>query len=99
MPADRINSFSPWHLVLVLDDSGSMQGSKIQMLNEAMERMIDEMRMLSGGMKPYFRISIVRFGSQAEVITVEVRPDDRVWIEVGGVQGAGSYSISAEVIP
>ncbi len=68
MPADRISSFSPWHLVLVLDDSGSMYGSRIKTLNEAMERMVDEMRSLSGGLKPYFRLSIIRFGTRPELL-------------------------------
>lgn len=69
MPADRISSYSPWHLVLVLDDSGSMQGRKIEMLNEAMRRMVDEMQTLSQGLKPYFRISIICFGDEAEIVS------------------------------
>lgn len=69
MPANRVTSRSPWHIVLVLDDSFSMQGPKIAMLNEAIRRMIAEMTEISGGMKPYFRLSIIRFGDDAEVLS------------------------------
>lgn len=65
MPASRITTKTPWHVILVLDDSCSMKDDgKISALNEAIERMIDEMRYLTGGgKKKYFRISIISFGS------------------------------------
>ena len=68
MPADRITSKSPWHIVLVLDDSGSMQGDPVRDVNEAVTAMTDEMKIISGGLKPYFKISIISFGSRPEVI-------------------------------
>ncbi len=68
MPAARVQSTSPWHIVLVLDDSGSMEGKPIKTVNQAVTAMIDEMRIISGGMKPYFRVSIVKFGSTAETL-------------------------------
>ncbi len=73
MPAERITSFSPWHAVLVLDDSGSMRGRKIEALNDAIRAMIDEMRLWSGGgRKPYFRVSVISFGSSATILSEAV---------------------------
>jgi uncharacterized protein YegL len=68
MPAPRITSKSPWHIVLILDDSNSMSGDRSQKLNDALDNMIEEMRIMSQGTKPYFRISVVSFGSSAKVL-------------------------------
>lgn len=68
MPAERVTSKSPWHVVFVLDDSGSMSGQPAIDLNEAMETMIEEMRLLSQGMKPYFKVSVVSFGSDSRIL-------------------------------
>jgi uncharacterized protein YegL len=73
MPAERITSFSPWHTVLVLDDSGSMEGRKIEALNDAIRAMVDEMKLWSGGgKKPYFRVSVISFGSTAKILSEAV---------------------------
>jgi Uncharacterized protein encoded in toxicity protection region of plasmid R478, contains von Willebrand factor (vWF) domain len=40
-----------------------MEGAPIKAVNDAVTAMVDEMRIISGGMKPYFRLSIVKFGS------------------------------------
>jgi len=73
MPAEKITSRSPWHAVLVLDDSESMKGRKIETLNDAIGAMIDEMRLWSGGgQKPYFRVSVISFGSSATVLSEAV---------------------------
>jgi uncharacterized protein YegL len=68
MPASRVTSNSPWHIVLVLDDSGSMSGNPAQHLNDAVTAMVDEMKILSGGKKPYFKLSVVSFGSRPTVL-------------------------------
>jgi uncharacterized protein YegL len=68
MPALRVTSNSPWHLVFVLDDSGSMSGEPANKLNEALDAMIEEMKLMSQGTKPYFKISIVVFGSNVSVL-------------------------------
>jgi uncharacterized protein YegL len=68
MPAQRVTSNSPWHIILVLDDSGSMSGQPAQDVNAAVTAMIEEFNILSMGSKPYFRISIVSFGSSAQVL-------------------------------
>src|SRR5262249_9078910 len=64
MPAPRVTSNSPWHLVFVLDDSESMTGAAANTLNQALE----EMKLLSQGTKPYFKISVIVFGSHVKVI-------------------------------
>lgn len=70
MPAPRVTSNSPWHIVLVLDDSGSMADSgKATMLNEALDAMIEEMRLQTQGMKAYFRMSVIAFGSHALILS------------------------------
>lgn len=68
MPANRVTSRNPWHVVFVLDDSGSMQNGPAASVNEALRATLDELEILSAGSKPYFKISIVVFGSHAEVL-------------------------------
>ena len=68
MPANRITSESPWHVVLVLDDSGSMAGNPSALLCESLKSMHAEMEITAKGTKPYFRVSIIAFGSSAKVI-------------------------------
>lgn len=67
MPATRVTSQSPWHVVLVLDDSGSMGGQPAALLNEALRAMIAEMEVVAKGTKSYFKMSIVEFGSSASI--------------------------------
>lgn len=68
MPAVRVTSQSPWHVVFVIDDSGSMSGQPANDVNEAMETMIEEMRLMSQGMKPYFKVSVISFGNDSNVL-------------------------------
>src|SRR5262249_18681033 len=68
MPAPRVTSNSPWHLVFVLDDSESMTGAAANTLNQALDEMLEEMKLLSQGTKPYFKISVIVFGSHVKVI-------------------------------
>lgn len=68
MPAERVTSKTPWHVVFVLDDSASMSGQPANDLNQAMETMIEEMRLLSQGMKPYFKVSVVSFGNDSHIL-------------------------------
>jgi uncharacterized protein YegL len=68
MPASRVTSNSPWHIVLVLDDSGSMTGDPAEEVNNAVTAMIDELKLMSMGMKPYFKLSVITFGSRPEVV-------------------------------
>lgn len=68
MPASRVTSNSPWHIVLVLDDSGSMWGPPADEVNNAVTAMIDELKLMSSGMKPYFKLSVITFGTRPEVV-------------------------------
>jgi uncharacterized protein YegL len=70
MPANRVTSLSPWHVVLVLDDSGSMAGQPANDLNDGLKAMIAEFEVIAKGTKPYFKVSIVSFGSTAREILV-----------------------------
>jgi len=72
MPSDRVHSRSPWHVVLILDDSTSMKGPKVESLNHAMKAMVGEMRLASGGIRPYFRVSVVKFGNNADILAEAV---------------------------
>lgn len=68
MPANRVTSETPWHVVLVLDDSGSMSGKPAADVNDGLRSMLAEMEVVAKGSKPYFKVSIVSFGSNAQVI-------------------------------
>jgi uncharacterized protein YegL len=68
MPAERVTSKTPWHIVLILDDSGSMTGTPATQVNEGVSAMIEELKLISQGMKPYFKISVIKFGSDSEVL-------------------------------
>lgn len=98
MPAERITSFSPWHLVLVLDDSGSMAGTKIEMLNDAMRKLVDEMRLFSGGKRSYFRISLVPFGSAAKILA-EARNEREIDVHsITSMRGDSGTTNAAEAL-
>lgn len=68
MPANRVTSETPWHVVLVLDDSGSMEGKPAADVNDGLKSMLAEMEVVAKGTKPYFKVSIVSFGSGAQII-------------------------------
>jgi len=105
MPASRVTRNSPWHLVFVLDDSGSMAGEPANKLNEAMEGMIEEMKLQSQGTKPYFKISTIIFGSSSRLVA-EVQSEqviDRSKItsfsgNSGGTNMAAGLMEAADVI-
>lgn len=63
MPAPRITSYSPFHMILVLDQSGAMQGARAYKLNNAVIAMIDEIKLMSCGVNSSFKLSIIAFGS------------------------------------
>lgn len=66
MPADRVTSKTPWHWLLILDLSNealSMGGV------QAVDALIEEMKLISQGLKSYFRLSIIRPGSRPRVLT------------------------------
>ena len=76
MTASRVTSATPWHIVLVLDDSGSMSGQPSQDVNEAIKQLIEELVTASMGKKPYFKVSVVSFGSSYHTIAEAVSETD-----------------------
>ena len=105
MPAERVTSNSPWHLLLVLDDSGSMTGAPANKLNEALDQMIEEMKLMSQGMKPYFKLSIIIFGSHVKLLaeaeseqTVDKTKITRFAGSAGGTDMAAALREAAAVL-
>lgn len=77
MPATRVTSESPWHTVLLIDDSGSMEGQPAADVSLGLETMLSEMAMLAGGnKKPYFKVSIIKFGSHVTQMAAAKSPAD-----------------------
>jgi uncharacterized protein YegL len=96
MPADRVTGKTPWHVLFVLDDSLSMEGDPARDVGKAVQAMIEEMRIISSGMKPYFRVSIVRFGSAPEVLCEAVSEQDIDLDRVSAMEGtSGSTNAAA----
>lgn len=96
MPASRVTSKNPWHMVLVLDDSGSMSGQECQDLNEAMKELIDALVTASMGQKPYFKVSVVSFGSSFQTLAEAVAETDLDENVIADFQGnSGSTNAAA----
>ena len=94
MPASRVTSKNPWHVVLVLDDSGSMSGQPCRDLNEAIKELIDALVTASMGQKPYFKVSVVSFGSNFNTLAEALPETDIDENVVANFQG-GSGSTNA----
>ena len=92
MPAERVTSLSPWHVVFVIDDSWSMSTSgAAKNVNAAMEQLISDMQLLSQGMKPYFKLSVISFGSDSKVLATlqnEMQIDTNVVANFQGTSGS-----------
>ncbi|MEL7370451.1 MAG: VWA domain-containing protein [Myxococcota bacterium] len=68
MPSLRVSDKNPWHILFLLDDSGSMDGHSADKVNLAMMNMVGELKKLSLGRPPYFRISIIKFGTLVSTV-------------------------------
>ncbi|SDZ73356.1 vWA domain-containing protein [Rubrimonas cliftonensis] len=68
MPASRVTSETPWHVVFVIDDSHSMSGPPADAVNESLKHLLAQLEMSSQGKKPYFKVSIIAFGSSVQPI-------------------------------
>lgn len=96
MPANRVTSKSPWHIVLVLDDSGSMMGKPASDVNEAIGELIDTLVTTSMGQKPYFKVSVISFGSNFSTLAEAVPETDLDENKVARFKGAsGSTNIAS----
>lgn len=98
MPASRITSQNPWHMVLVLDDSGSMSGQPSQDVNEAIKVLIDELLTASMGNKPYFRVSVISFGSNYHTLAEAVPETDLEESVVANFQGSSGTTNAAAAL-
>jgi hypothetical protein len=74
----RITSRSPMHMVLVADDSGSMKGAPATSATQAIHAWVNELYMTTRGKKPYFRFSLVSYGSKPNIVAeaLDVRDVD-----------------------
>jgi uncharacterized protein YegL len=98
MPAEKVTSLNPWHIVLVLDDSGSMVGVPAQSVNEAVEGMISELQLQSQGKKPYFRLSVISFGSRSQVLEEAKSEQDISIDKVARFQGNSGMTDAAAAL-
>ena len=65
----RITRSSPIHMVLVADDSSSMrEGQQAAAATEALHAWVSELCIAARGKMPYFRVSVIVFGSHAQVL-------------------------------
>jgi len=74
----RITGKSPMHMVLVADDSGSMKGDAAQAATKAIHAWVNELYVATRGKKPYFRFSLVSYGSAPNIVAeaLDVRDVD-----------------------
>jgi uncharacterized protein YegL len=105
MAADSVSSRSPWHLVIIIDDSGSMSGPIADCVNQAFERMLDEMKILLGNRNPRFRLSLVAFGSRPYLLAEYASEKDIATDQVtnfsggrGGTAVAPALSLAANIL-
>jgi uncharacterized protein YegL len=69
MPAERITTATPWHVVLVLDDSTSMKANQgAENINRGLEALLDELEMKNMGTKERIWLSVVQFHSQPTLV-------------------------------
>lgn len=100
MPAERVTSLSPWHVILVLDDSDGARGQVSADLNEVVREILAEMDVASKGLKPYFRVSAIAYGSEATVLEeckdVREIDEDRI-ASISGGEGAPCLARALQV--
>lgn len=96
MPANRVTSKAPWHIALVVDDSASMKGTKANSVNEAIKELIDTLVTASMGHKPYFKVSVISFGSHFRTLSEAVPETQLEEAVVASFSGSsGSTNIAA----
>lgn len=95
MPAERVTSLSPWHVVLVLDDSEAVQGQVATELNSVVREILAEMEVASKGAKPYFLLSILVYGESTSILEechdARAIDHDRI-ASLSGVEGKGNLA-------
>lgn len=93
----RITSRTPMHIVLCADDSGSMKGEPAGNATKAIHAWVNELYVATRGKRPYFRFSLVLFGSQATIAgeALDVRDVD---VSSFVLAGGGGHTNMAEAL-
>jgi uncharacterized protein YegL len=67
----RIQTSSPMHMVLIADDSGSMEGEPAAAVTQGIQNWILELQSQTRGKKAWFRFTLIAFGTTAEILGEE----------------------------
>lgn len=73
MPAERVSSSSPWHVTVIVHID-SQDVAATASARGALEVLLEEMTLLSGGVKPMFRVTIID-GTRTPEVTVAAKSD------------------------
>lgn len=93
----RIQSSNPMHIVLLADNSGSLEGQPARDVTEAIQNWIYELQQVTRGKKEYFKFSFITFGSSADVIASGVNVND-VDAATVIIDGGGGTTNMAEAL-
>lgn len=90
----RIQGSNPMHMVLLADNSGSLEGRPAADVTEAVQNWIYELQQATRGKKEYFKFSLIRFGSLVEIIAgcVNVNDVDAATVIIDGQGGSTNMS-------
>jgi uncharacterized protein YegL len=96
----RIQSASPMHIVLVADDSGSMKGQPAADVTLGLQTWVLELQQATRGKKPYFRFSLIVFGSHAEIVAeaVSINDVDATSLELDGAGGTTDLAAALRLV-
>ncbi len=96
----RITRKSPMHIVLAADDSQSMKGASAEAATEAMHAWVNELHVKTRGKLPYFRFSLVLFGSNATIMAegIDVRDVDIEGFRLDGSSGTTNVAAALREI-
>jgi len=94
----NICSSTPIHLVLVADNSTSMNGAPAAAVTEGIQAWIEELASMTRGGKPYFLFSFIVFGSRVEVVCegADVNDIDSQSVELHGDWGTTAMSAALD---
>jgi hypothetical protein len=76
MPAPKITSQSPWHVVAVADVASDADEVRCAEVLEALQALAAELTFLSQGTRPYFQVSLVENVSPSGVLVAHGRDAD-----------------------